>query len=857
MTGVASDVTVVITPPGTQERERIGEVLAAWTRAGFVRRFLWWDGVDGGRHRGVWNDDLTCSLPLLDALAAAPYETIRLVSLLPLPHDAPPPSAVLPELSAQLVDLVERHRTTNQKLARLGLLVPASGVSNVPRDVLSNRWHTTVIAVDEDSVDPEHASRDVHDPDHFTAHAALALATVAGLWRGMRGGSFDEDNEGTGQQEPRVRLIRCYVRGGRSYGLVDDVIREALTRRTDPMWVAEMLGARPAETSDHLAARAGEEFLAGPGAVMTRTPFRAPRRERIRITPRSAFRLLWLFMCGRMTDLRQEFRENAANEMRDRLEVFTQRFVFGETDTDLVVKFDGRQLDDETGAGFEAESVDVARALVEAVRRPPAPQTFPAEWQALRELAFGLVDAGPLPEGCTEPMAGVHRQVVAVHAVSAPPTELLHEDAPAVPDVPTGDEDDPLDGLADSASEPMLTRIGRRIAEDTTAARREFLRAIEALKANLPGKPSEAPVDRRYWYSWLLLTLITAVGFVGAIVLYVNDGMDLTSTLWVLSVSVTVLLLGTGLVLFLYLRTAFQDANRANRLWELYENARLAAGHEAEELIRLSAVLTTYERWHPVLARTLHVAARNAVVTPADDTDLRTLTRSSAFAVGEAETDPRLLARLSAIVGRRTFRQGWLSALYVRVLAESMGELKFRRGLPVESPNPNPDVEPAAHRELSTRVRDGLADSTVIEDIRDIVRGQLTSLGLTELFCAIHPVDGTPNSPTTFFSVLKDTGGARAARFNRRLWTEESGFPAVTTGTTTWLPDRLGMPEVSPAEVLLPLSMPVDDPMMVVLAARLDRTELLVWSTLTLFSASAQDDPAPERASSDHADVVW
>jgi hypothetical protein len=852
-----SDVTVVITPRGTSESEQIGQVLASWAAAGFVRRFLWWDGLDDDRHQVVWNDDPDRPLPLLEALAAAPYDTIRLVTLLPVVSRTEPVPTVLPELSADVEDLVARHLAANQKLAKVGLLIPATGAEHVPRQVLSNRWHITVIAVDEDSVDPEHASRDVHDPEHFAAHAALALATVAGLWCGMDGGPFDGDNEGAGQQEPRVRLIRCHARGGRSYGLSDDIVREALTRRADPLWVAEMLGARPAGNSDHLAVRAGDEFLAGPGTSMTRTPFHAPRRQRIRVTPRTAIHLLWLFMRGRIVELRQELRQNVANEVRDRIEDFTQRLVFGNTDTDLVVKFDGRPLDDEDGAGFDAESVDVAKALMDAVRRPPVPQTYPAEWRALRELSFGLVDAGALPDGCTEPMAGVHRQVVAGHAVSAPPGELGTANTRPEPE---SRDDDPLGGAADDAEfEPMLARIGRRIAEDTETARLEFLRAIETLKSNLPGKPGQTPVDRRSWYAWLLLTLITVGGLVAAIVLYASDELTLRDAVGVAAASIVIFLLGTSAILFQYLRKAFQEANKANRLWERYENARLAAGHEAAELVRLSAVRSLYEQWQPVLARSLHVAASDAVRTPEDTTELDELSRPSAFTVGEAETDPRLLARLSALIGRRTFQRGWLSALYARVLAESMDELKFRRGLPAEAADPDPDTEPAAQHELAGRMRDGLADRTVIDDIRDIIGDQIRSLHLTELFCAIHWVRAEATSPTTFFSVLQDTGGARVARFNRRLWTEESGYPTVTARTTTWLPDRLNLLEVAPSTLVLPLTVPEDHPLMVVLAARLDQTEPLVWSALTLFSAAEFTDErlSENTATEDTADVVW
>jgi hypothetical protein len=498
------------------------------------------------------------------------------------------------------------------------------------------------------------------------------------------------------------------------------------------------------------------------------------------MTPRKAFRLLWLFMRGRVAEVRQELRTNAVNEVRDRVESFTQRVVFG-ADSDVRIRFDGRPLGDDTESLADTGSVDLAKALVEAVSRPVAPRVFPTEWRALRELAFGLVDAGPLPEGCTEPLAGVHRQVVSVHAVSPAP-----EDFDAAVDE-AGDDEPEVE------SETMLVRIGRRIASDADTAGLEFLRAVDRLKASLPGKPAESPVDRRHWFAWLGLTAVTMAGLITVILLYTNESIGLRNTVYACAALVLIFLAGSGAILFLYLRKEFQAANKTNRHWAEYETVRLAAEHEAEELIRLTAVNNMYWQWLPLLAKILHVAGRDAVTTPPDATDLETLPRPSALGVASTETNPRLLTRLAAIIGRRIFQAGWISGLYARILAESMGELKFRRGLAVESADPDPDMETAARGELASRVRDGLADSTVIGAIGTIVTAQTSHLELEELFCAVHPAGDDTTSPTEFLGALQDTDGDRAARFNRRLWTDDSGYPVVSTRTRTWLPERLGL----------------------------------------------------------------
>lgn len=829
MVTATRDVAVVVTPPGLSEVDDLRAVAAAWTEAGFLRRFLWWEGEDAGQHQGVWSDG-SPRRPLLDLLAQQPYEVIRLVSLTPLAGPAPGTGTDVPGIFAGVEDAIARRLASGQRLAKVGVLVPATGTARVSGDVLSNRWDSTLVVVDEDSVDPAHASREVREAGHLAAHATLALAIAGGILSGMDGGPFDGDTEGAGHQEARIRLVRCHARAIRNHGLSDEIVRETLGRRHDVDWAAQLIGASPAEDGDYLAGRAAREFLDGPGARLRRTPFVPPKRPHIRMTPGMALRLLSLFIRGRIPELRRELRARAVDRFRDNVEQVVRRVTFGD-DTDVVIRFDGRPLGESSGELEENGLLELAEALAEAVERPSAPPAFPEEWRALRQLAFGLVDAGPLPDGCTPPTAGVHRLVVPASAVSVEPAWL--------------DDDPPEDGRAGdgAAAGPALARIGRRIQSDTDTARAEFLRALERLKLGLPGRQAQASADRRYWYWWLGLTVVIVVGLITVIPLHANQKLDLGGAVHWLLGSLLGFLAGSTIILFLYLRKEFQNAHKANLVWAEYERARGSAEHEAAELIRLTAAATHYRDWREILARTLHVAVRSAVSMPADEVDLAALRTPSAFGVAAAETDPRLITRLAAVAGRRFFRVGWISGLYAQVLAGSMGELRFRRGLPAEHPDPDPDTESAARRELAARLRDGLADDTVISEIGALVAEQIADLGPAELFSAVYPVAGEPGSPAEFLGALRDAGGERAARFNRRLWTAASGYPTVPTETRNWLPDRVpDSPAAGPA-ARLAMSASSGSPLITVLSARLDLTENLLWSDLALFSL---DEAAPE-----------
>jgi hypothetical protein len=767
---VVADIVVVITGPDASEVDEVRAVVHEWGTAGFVRPFLWWAGDPGGQQLAVWSDRPAGEPEaLLDVLADKPYDRIRLVSLLPVSGDDP--ATGLPELSERVKRAVAERLAPEQRLSTVGILVPASGVADVPCAVLSTRWDVNLVVVDEDGVDPRHLGREVRN--------------------------------GAGDQEPRVRLARCFARAVRSHGLSAEIARTAVARWQDLDWAAELVAAKPAEDSDPWVERATTDYLAGCGERLRRTAYRPVPGRRLRITPRMAMRMLWLFMRGRIDEIRQEAKDGVREEFLDRIEKFTERVVFGDG-TDFVVKFDGRSIDD-TGRQVQSGSVDLAQALMTATERPAAPPRFPDEWRGLRDLSFGLVDAGELPEGCVAPMSGVHRLVVDVPAVSPAP-----EPGEPVPD-----------WLA-SGESSLLSRIGTRILTDGLAARDAFITALELLKRSAP-QLSAPVVDRRLWFIWLAICGVSVLGGATAGVLGANGVLPPGTTIKLVLLFLAVLLIGTAVTGFLHLRKQFQAAHKANRVWTQYENARGAAEHEAGELVRLAAAWTEYQDWAPMLATVLYTAAGAGGTPPPDPVDLGKLARPWAFGVATAETNPRLLDRLASIIGKRCFRQGWLSQLYTRTQDSVMTDVKFDRGLPETTANPDPDTDSRARRVLGDKVADGLAEQVLLAEIHEVVAEQVVDLGPGELFSAACPPSAEPLPVAEFLAALTPERNERTP-FNRRLWSMASGFRNDPAEPAFW------------QSGLVPRT-----PVITVQSVRLDAIAPALWNEFALFSANDDD----------------
>ncbi|MFJ8914365.1 hypothetical protein [Amycolatopsis sp. NPDC102389] len=816
-------ITVVI---GVDEAR---DVLLTWGRAGLVRPFLWWEEEKEGRHWVRRSDQDAEPVPLLDALAAVKYDRVRLLCLQTLTgHERESGSIAL---SLRVKGLIERHLGHGQRLSTVGVLAPTTGTAKVPRSVLSNRWDTTAVVVDQDGVDPLHTSREIHAAEDLAAHAALAVATIGGIWPGMDDAPFDDDVAGAGHQEPRVRLVRTHARALRGDGIAAELVRAILSHRRDPEWVALRANAVPAADPDGIVERVTVEFLAGPGARIRRAPYAGRGRRLLRITPGQVLRLLGLFVLGRFPELREELGSVVTDEAHDRVERFARRLRV-EAETGAVVGLDDRDLD--TGKLPDLEitkgTVDLARALLADVARHARPGGFTAEWTRLRQLAFGPADAGSLPDGCAEPLSGARREVLGPASISpAPPAS-----------------DKTLREWQDERPGSLLSGIGTRLLDDANAAKYAFLAALKRLRAAPPALSASFTVTRRLWWAWLVVCVLALTGSVGGLIAGFAERLGWSDAALLAGGSVGGFVVCSAFVMIYGLRLWLSDARGFIRLTTEYEDAHRAAEHEAAELIRLTTACGEYQEVATTIAMFTHSGCDGAAVPTGTPVDLAALPRPWAFGVATAEIAPPTLARLTAIVGGRVFTGGWLAGLHAETVAKSMSALKFDRGLAKADPRPDPDTEPAARRALWADLRKGVAEETLVEEIRAHVVDELPGQRLEELFPTVSPVGGEPTSAVSFFTGLRAAGKASEGAFNSRYWNAGSGYRAVTNATRVWLPEALG-PEHTASST--PIGSPdlAEEPV-TAHSARLDATPPIVWSDLALFACEplAEESPVTE-----------
>ncbi|MGH8909948.1 MAG: hypothetical protein ACRD0K_26495, partial [Egibacteraceae bacterium] len=433
------DITLVIADPHDAVVARVREIMACWASAGLLRRSLWWAGERDGDHRARWSDG-GAEVDLSEEVAKEPYQTIRIVAFLPVSAGQQVTCAVRRTADA-LRHAIRQPAAATQRICSLTLLVPATQVEGIPTASLASAWDVNLVAADEDRITSGHAAMSVRRPDDLAAHAASVLATAAGLWRGMRTAPFDGDVEGAGLQDARVRVVRSFVRAVRGHDLVASVAAEVFALAADDDWLDIALSVTPARNPHAVVRKAAEEYLAGPGALLTWTPPPAPHgcAAPLTVNARAALKTLGDLMRGRVAPYPGEVFDRNREQTARHITEFVE-------DCPVESATDGRP-ESPLGPVLKAGTAEFAEALIEWTGQEPRFADFGDTWPALRVLAFGLVDAGPLPPGCAEPHAGRTRMAVtAIDAICPDPASAPFPLPPDPVSAPSRRASDPASG---------------------------------------------------------------------------------------------------------------------------------------------------------------------------------------------------------------------------------------------------------------------------------------------------------------------------------------------------------------------------------------------------------------------------
>lgn len=858
------DVTLVIARADDDLAVGVARLLSRWSQAGLVRPFLWWHSRGEAGHLVRANDEQDAE-PMLKAIGTSEYSTVRLVSLIIAADAGGDGDASIQELATEVEEVLVTRLGAGQRLARVNLIVPASGTQALPATLLNSRWDVNLVVADEDRPTPLTISQEVRDPDLLVAHTAAALATVAGLWPGARAGPFDELSEG-GQQEPRVRVVRSFVRLLRCHDLVDGVTRQILDLRENPQWLADSVNALPAEDPSMILGKAIDQFFAGPGARLARQPASPPPAKPLRIlTPRQAFLELWRFVValGRRTP--SDIADYTKDRMLERCEQFAQDVVFGK-DSTAKVRIGTRTLlaERDNAQRLSPGATEFADALLSWLGSHPSAAALGAEWGSLKGLSFGMVDAGKLPDGIDEPEERTRRLVVIdIDLIAPDPSEepfefQSSEPAGAEPDntkpaadarpvryqvaacdpagaaqadsrlAPETPDRERFDSWLDQRKGSLLWRVGERIAADAAVAESALVEALESIARPRDDPGAVRHETSRMYLSLTVIAVIAVAAVVVGAVLWAIDVITLPTAGAVTALSVTGWLLLSLLVFYPYARRQFRRANALLKRFNEDEAARVVAEHEAGELLRLAAAYKEYLDWAVIIGSVLHRPG-GSLDHQAPEPDPADLDLPDAVGIGAAETDLRQCRRLAAIVGRRHFHPGWMSGLLIDLTSKSMEDLKYEKGEADNDPTPEPEIDRRARARLRDDLMSGLAD-TFGQRIRENVARNVIEQPLDELFSGLRAAKNS--TPHKFLTVIWERPPSPVREsFSWPLW--RLGRSPSEDTEYVWKPPAVAASSQSVVDVA-----PVvhsDGTVRLLWTARLDVSGPGLWSDLRIF----------------------
>jgi hypothetical protein len=791
----------------SEPAKEIREALAGWAAAGLAKPILWVQpemaaagDVDVNAllidHQGEQD------VRLLEILARRRFELLRVVTAHCLTSPAMDPSIL--EHSKSLGKMLTNVTGAGMRLERLNVIIPVADLEGLPPALTLDPDSKHILVSPADRRTERHMSRPVTHPGMYVAHAAAAILTVSGSWARMNSGPFDGHHFTESLERSQVAVARTFVRMLKAGRLTDRVTTEVFQRRRKEAWTAAAVEAVNAPSPQHLVNDVVTRMMeVDSGAMRFRpapgTP--APRPQHVGI--RQAFVMMLKFIVGKLRAVPSQIAERVSSHVRSAVENLAQSITFGQ-DSTMQVAFGGRARGGPAEATPTSEVVDFASQLLRDMGRSASPPSSASVWQALRGACYGLVDAGPFPEGFPPPTDGARRLVINdVGVIVGDPLEpfVLNRGAlgPAaqIPEWaygavrpweaqrarelhqllaeqqrlaehgqgPATDEHgqaiaavEPNEDLAERLRVAILQLkqfVGRhrpsllwQVSENLDAQQREaarsFADALRTVRAGEPRENEEAKKKASRWLRrwWIIAFLVAATPPLVALWLEREEYYEVPNWWALIGISTAIWLVWWFIAFLRYQRRMFQIQYEIDRKHRAYLDAIRRAENDAFELVRLASMYDQLADWSAVIAwMTHHPEGTLDEVEEPPPLHLGDLPLSMRIAEGRASSAS--LQRTSAVVGRSVFGRGWLGNLYQRYESASMGDLKHQLGLPAEAPNPGPDrdlADPSPRGFLREQIEAGEHAPEWCGSVYQLVDAELGTIPPDELFAEVVPL---------------------------------------------------------------------------------------------------------------------
>ena len=487
MTSPVSETAPVLLvfAPSTGSGGAVLEVLTAWSGLGLLHDVIWMDQKSGDTRGTLITDEGAHDVVVAEELAARNLTAIRTVSLVAITSDDEAEAA--PTGAEEL----GRHNRFRQMAAEAaipyigGVIAAPSAGSIVPHRVFDAGFSFNFLVVPEDRVADDRVGVPV-TAESLPASAACALAGATGLWFWSNSAIIDSVRPEGGSVDPRIRLIRSYVRVADGGSSIDDIVDSSLSlSQTDGQWPLPYgLVPAPLPADDPAGSISGivGEFTRQYGIGFTpRQPPGVPPPTRMGLI--AGLKLFATTFLRILQQIPVEWVKHKQVEVTEAvLRYFTDKTFTA--DSSIILTLRGHSLPtsatDATGDNRRREIVGIQMPGSDVIT--PEPML----WEGFRAVACGMADASALPAGVNAPVRGAARLLITAPDLIAPdadPSLVFSDDALPGVELLTCDAfgASELHHLLDEALAPTTPKSPNVGADTTTAAASDNSEAEEPL----------------------------------------------------------------------------------------------------------------------------------------------------------------------------------------------------------------------------------------------------------------------------------------------------------------------------------------------------------------------------------------
>jgi len=882
----------------------VRSVLEGWVALGLLRRDALWvsDAVDDARllagprcrepgeegergEEGEGGEEAAggVRVDLQARLAAVDVELVRVVALQVVGTDGT--GAGLPAALASTRALLDAALSPRQQRIDLNLVVASPNVALSVDDSIDSGSKNIVVSAEDRRTDGS-ATVDLSVPDALTGHAALALATIGGLWPGMREGPFDRRTVGVSGDGRHVVVARCSGRVLLCEDIVEQLLDQLFERRNHGEIDPEIVDAHAATNPRRLGTDVAQALVAAAGITYRPPSAEHPPPARgigLGEAIRAMFRHLW----DRLTSAPRRALDRTTEELRRDVEGLAQQYVFGSEST-MQIQF--AKPGPLGGAADEEALQEAAERLAASWTEEQRVLATPETWRMLRASAFGIVDGSPLPAGVQRT---VDDRVVVAHdlwaAVPDPAeaplvvevpvdsgvvrVELSSSDpalagsalaalaqAPTVLQVTSGADDDPearaaaLDAAESAHQEVeewverrsggMVWELGRLLEAELARATRAFRGSFERARSALEG-PDEAghARARRRFRRWCwLASVVVLIGIVIGLRGLWSDAS--VASAYYFAGLVGGLLLVCALAYIDFERRMFQLKHGYDSRLIAHRNALNAVANDAREVARLNSLCRQYRDWSSIIGWAVH-HPEGTVVEPAAAAEVPDVAHPEALRLATGRPSDDFTEHLVALTARRVFARGWLTGLYSQASDAAMSRYRLRRGLSASASTVDPDndtSEKGARRYLLERFQDGELSASWRREVRRALAAEFNAVPPTELFDQVSELPSRVagadiTDPSRFFGSLLP--GEGVPEFPPHQWRPEAVVDRRhrVAETLVWAPPGLVDRPLGDAVHVELLDPDADDGPLRVCTLRMDLTDECEPHSLRAFAA--------------------